>query len=369
MEDNGYDWEDYASDLVEQMIPWAVLAGIALLLFVASVLIWCFKCLFSCCCKCCRNKNSSSSKVMLNICVVASFVLVAGVLVCIGLSVSYIDNSFQGYMQGECATYKTTYTLKYGTDRPTDNWIGLSEAIDNLELVRDELKYNYTKYTEKNWQDTEWLTTDPESLQTGLALYYAKHQGDQILSPNPRDDPDTTITPSYVNDLGPNTEDSTYTGKIQTEMTDELFATILTLYAVKEVTTRAESELNTAISTLQSAIDQLDSFENDVDEIQDKIQDWILDNEDEAVMAWRWFTVACVILGWFTLLILLLTVCIISLHTYKAAKLFCCGWLVFAIIGVLTAVLCAVLAAGSYVTSDSCDFSSELITTEGLCNL
>lgn len=369
MEDDGYDWNDYASDMVEQMIPYAVLAGVALLLFVLSAMIWCFKSLFSCCCKCCRNKNRASSKFMLNICVLTSFLLVAGVLVCIGLSVNYVDNSFQSYMQAECATYKTTYTLKYGTDKSSDNWVGLSEAIDDFELVRDELAKNYVYYTEKNWKGTDWLTLEPENLKASLAAYYAKHANDKILSPNPRDAEGTTLTPSYVNNLGPTTDGSTYTGKILTEMNKDLFPTIVALKSLKEVTILAESQVDDAVLSLQYAIDQLTEFEDDVNEIEDHIKDWFLDYEDEATMGWKLFTLACVILGWLTLLILLLTLCIVSLHTYKAAKLFCCGWLAFALIGVLTAVLCAMLAGGSYVTSDSCDFSSELITTEGLCNL
>ena len=96
------------------------------------------------------------------------------------------------------------------------------------------------------------------------------------------------------------------------------------------------------------------------------MQNWVLDYDDDATSAWRWFTVACVLLGWCTMLIFLLTICILNLHTYRAARLFCCGWLIFAFIGVLAAVLCALLATGSYVIDDTCDFSSELVTTDGL---
>lgn len=362
-----YDWNDYGQDIAEHMIPWAVCAGVALLLFVLSLLIWLFKCLFQCCCKCCRNKSNSSSLFMLRFCVGSSFALVAGVMVCVSLAVHFADNSYESYMQGECAAYRSTYTLQHGTDKQSDNWLGIEPAIDSLNLLKDEFHNNYADYTNENWKGTEWLTiTTGYELEAYLSSYYNEHKDDTILSPYPEDSADTELTPSYVNKLGPTTVKDSYTGLIESEMNEQLLPAILYLYSMKALTLYIETQLSTIDDSLKTAIQNLQDFDEDVTQIADDVQNWVLDYDDDATSAWRWFTVACVLLGWCTMLIFLLTICILNLHTYRAARLFCCGWLIFAFIGVLAAVLCALLATGSYVIDDTCDFSSELVTTDGL---
>lgn len=170
---DSYDWQDYAQDTVIVIIPWAICAVVALILWIIP------GCISACCACCCRKKVSKAPTFLNKILLfVISGALLLGALVCASIDVAYLDDAYEGYNQAQCAAYRMPYEIVYGTEYKESTWIGLIESIDLVDEVIDLLETDYVEATNETFDDTDWLDDQPEDSEDAIEEYYGTYNNE-----------------------------------------------------------------------------------------------------------------------------------------------------------------------------------------------
>jgi hypothetical protein len=170
---DSYGWDDYAKDTAYIIIPWAIAAVIALILW---ILPGCISACWACCCK--KKKDEKPSFLTRIVLFTLSGALLVGALICASLNVAYLDDAYEGYNQAQCAAYRMPYEIVYGTDYKKSTWIGLNDSIDLIDEVIDLLEGEYVEATDETFDKTDWLDDQPDQVDEEIDSYYEEYTGE-----------------------------------------------------------------------------------------------------------------------------------------------------------------------------------------------
>ena len=353
---SSYSWTDYGDDLVKAVMPWIVFAALALIVFILAIVIRFLKAI------CCKSAVKVRGERTLNTCVGISVIITFLSMGCCGYIIHYSDGFYQSYMQLQCTAGRIPYALLEGN--LDYQWIGLATAKEDLDYIIDVLNEKYDSLTRALWDDTEWLQSDQSDFQSALDLYYSNFSSSKVSSPDPYEQDDVRL--DYIEDLGDQYTQGTWTFKINQEYTSTITPIDTYIYGFKQVDLASIGQIGNVVDEINSADDSIQKFIDGNKEVNDNIKTWIRDNHTTAKQGWRGFTLAFVLIAWFICIGILITVSSKALNKPKLAHGLCCYWMCTGFISVLGFVLSIGFLSIGIVSNDSCGLIDSLLDPSGL---
>lgn len=354
--DNSYSWDDYGNDIIKASMPWVAFAALAFGIFILAVVIKCISCM------CCKNRVKHRGDFIRNLCVFLSFLVTFLGLTCCAFIIHFSDSFYQGYQQVQCSAGRIPYVL--GKGNLNFKWMGLDSASDNITYMRDFIKNNYTECTNQLWENTDWILNMPANFYTLTFDYYNDYRTLQV--PNPNFNNNTDIMLSYISNLGPPGFASTNIGLISEEYNNTFEEVTFIFVALKVGTLAIEQETGSVLIGLNEAQKDVKTFKDGNNDVKDQIDNWIVDNKDNAMQGWRAFTMGIILWGWFICIGVLLTVSAQALNKPNMASGLCFFWIFAGIFSLIGFVACIFLISIGIVSEDSCGLLEELFTEKGL---
>mmetsp|Transcript_8436 Transcript_8436/g.16794 ORF Transcript_8436/g.16794 Transcript_8436/m.16794 type:complete len:734 (-) Transcript_8436:2343-4544(-) len=357
---SSYNWEDYAQDTAMIIIPWAICAVVALILWVIP------GCISACCACCCKKKVAKAPSFMTKIILfLVAGALLMGALVCASIDVAYLDDAYEGYNQAQCAAYRMPYEITYGTEYKDSTWIGLIESIDLIDEVIDLLETDYVSATDDTFDDTDWLDDQPDEVNDQIEDYYEEYTGEEVDTPDPNDAGDKIAT-YYTSILGPPSLAATYTGTMAYEVDYKLGSLIEVMKEIKDTSTTSVDNMKDIIEVLKTSKSSLKEFKDGMDEVHSNLKKWLIDNRDSVEYGWKGISLSLLLMIVMIQTTLLVLLAVVFLRLRSLSGTFYWSWCGAGFTAVIGFLLSAILVGFCVVLYDYCDFSKDVTTTEGL---
>lgn len=355
--DNSYEWSNYENDIVHAALPWIIFAILAFIMLIAFIVIRFLRCM------CCKAQIKQRGRCIRVTCVTSAFIITFLGLITCSFLIYYSDQTFQSLQQVQCSAGRIPHTMINGN--LPKKWIGLDDSKNDANKIIADLEKYYDNSTTILWAGTDgWLTdTYFESI---LFDYYKDNQNTTVKNPNPLSQ--STIALSYISSLGPPSNFSTNTGKIQQDYETKLKPIFSTFIDLKSNSILVQNNLASTITMSKTINNSLYEFSDGMDKVKSNTHKWIIDHEEELKSSWRSFTFGIVIWGWFICIGVLLTVYSQAMGKPWLAHGLCCFWLFTGLIAVIGFLASAGSLAVGLVARDSCGLLDDLFTSDGIRN-
>lgn len=349
---DGYGWSDYSQSLIDSTLPWIAFGCFAFVVLILAIVIRCLKYM------CCKQKIKEKAETIKNICVGVSLIVTLLAVGCCCFIIYFSDATYQSYLQLECASGRIPYALTNGAGSP---WMGLVPAKNSISNSSATFDSSYESDTFTLWENSGWLDSADKNFNNSISNY-EQYSETNVSSPNPNNH--NLVPTSFTQQLGPSNDTGSYSGKIVTEYYLRIGSILSNITLLKNETNGLSP--SSVTSQLDEVSSQLSIYNQGISSIQSDVENWLINNENNVQIYWKWFGLGIVAWGWFITFGALITITAQALHKPRLANGLCCFWLSAGIVAVLGfAATTATLAVG-IVTNNICDLSNDLFTTEGL---
>lgn len=354
--DNSYSWSKYADEIIYAVMPWIAFACLALLVLVMASLIRCLKCM------CCKGKSKDRGNGIKNLFVAISFLVTLLALACCAFIIFYSDAAYQSYQQLQCAAGRIPYGLLDGNDNY--QWMGLRPASLKVNDVKTFMDSQYSSLTLDLWENTEWLSSAQPDFDKAINIYYENFTDATVPSPNP-EAPNEIIT-SFTSNMGPLNQQTTFAGSINAEYYYKISPILTIMTELFAASMYSADNIENIVNELDLASSNLNTFISGSDKVNNRVDDWIVNNQSTVKDSWRGFSLGMVVWGWFICIGVLLTVSAQALNKPMLAHGLCCFWFFIGFISLLGFMLSATVLAVGLVTDNTCGLLDDLFTESGL---
>lgn len=145
----------------------------------------------------------------------------------------------------------------------TPRWIGINGISKSLSDTSNALTVISNEAKKISSSSDPWTTTDPPNFEKNLSDAYGTYGSSNLPNPNPAASQNggaSSITPLYIKNYGNYTKDSTILNSIFKEYSTKISASISFINQAKGAASNISSYENKIQSQLQSAKDNIDSF-------------------------------------------------------------------------------------------------------------
>lgn len=347
--DTSYSWSDYSSHVGKAMLPWITFFAVALLVWILTFV---FIVIRTCCC---RRKTGNGGH---GICVLLTLALCLAVMGLGTACLVFTDMLYQGIQQSECAAYRVTSNVQDGNIDQGGTFIGLSTSITQLAALPAALA-NYDTDTDNNWSNTDWLTTDPETVGGYIATYHTNFAGTLSL-PNPNPEVGGTIPTIYGQNF------DTACQAMASDFTNTIGLVDTSLNQMKTSSEQSKSDVGELVNSVDSAESSLQDFNDGVKKMHSNVDKWFLDNSDNVQSGWVGLLLGFTYLIISAMLCFLLISCLLATGNQGKGRCFYLMWLLLGISAIGGAALAMLLVGSSIIMKDACGITDNLSTTEGL---
>lgn len=347
--DTSYSWSDYSSHVGKAMLPWITFFAVALLVWILSFV---FIVIRTCCC---RRKAGRGG---LGICVLLTLALCLAVMGLGTACLVFTDMLYQGIQQSECAAYRVTSNVQDGNIDQGGTFIGLSNATIQLAALPAALA-DYDTNTDNNWSNTDWLTTDPTTIEAYITTYQSSFEG-TLLLPNPNSEVGGTIPTIYGQNF------ITACQAMSSNFATTIGLVDTALNTMKGTSEQSKSDVKDLVNSVDSAESSLQGFYDGVKKMHSNVDKWFLDNSDNVQSGWAGLLLGFTYLIISAMLCFLLISCLLATGNQGKGRCFYLMWLLFGISAIGGAALAMLFVGTSIIMKDACGVTDNLSTTAGL---